>query len=101
VVEVEKQRLLRLRNPWGSDAWNGKWSDQDSATWGANSHLMELGVVPTMVDDGIFWMPLEEYVRYFSFTNICKFNEDDIHTYAFMNKEVPRESYFSFKVEKQ
>jgi len=54
-----------------------------------------------MVDDGIFWMPLEEYVRYFSFTNICKFNEDDIHTYAFMNKEVPRESYFSFKVEKQ
>ena len=92
---------MKLRNPWGSAAWNGKWSDQDQATWSANSHLMELGVVPTMMDDGIFWMALEEYVRYFSFSNICKFNSDDVHSYAFMNKEVSRESYFSLKIEKE
>ena len=101
VVEHNNLKLLKLRNPWGSDAWNGKWSDQDQATWNSNSDLLDLGVCPTMVDDGIFWMSLEDYVRYFSFSNICHYNDDDKHSYAFMNKQVAKESYFNFKVEQK
>ena len=101
VVQLNNLRLLKVRNPWGSESWSGKWSDEDQTTWNSNANLFDLGVCPTMVNDGIFWMSLEDFVRYFSFTNICKYNDDDKHSHAFMNKQVAKESYFSFKVDQK
>jgi hypothetical protein len=33
-VEIDGQRLLLLRNPWGKDEWTGPWSD-GSSQWTA------------------------------------------------------------------
>ena len=35
VVEVEGNRLLRIRNPWGRESYIGDWNDHDSRNWNA------------------------------------------------------------------
>ena len=31
--EVDGERLLRIRNPWGSETYKGPWSDDDTSNW--------------------------------------------------------------------
>ena len=63
VQEVQGVRLVKLHNPHGDGGkeWNGKWSDNDSS-W---TPSMKAAVGMTDVDDGIFYMQLEEYLQYF------------------------------------
>jgi len=61
VQEVEGVRLVKLHNPHGGNEWNGKWSDDDSS-W---TPSMKAAVGMTEVEDGIFYMQLEEYLQYF------------------------------------
>lgn len=91
-------RLLLLRNPWGKNdgTWNGKWSDMDEISW---KH--DVGVKPTMEDDGFAWIELHDYMKNFSFTNICQYNEDDISSYTYMSPENhDKISYFHVVVDK-
>jgi hypothetical protein len=57
-----------LRNPWGEHEWNGAWSDSDDYNW--TPELREkYGCVEG--DDGVFFMCIEDYVRFFNLTCIC------------------------------
>ena len=49
------------------------------------------GAVPNepALQYGEFKMFFEDYITNFNFTNICKYNDDDCHSYAFKNKPVP------------
>lgn len=54
-------RLLRIRNPWGTGLkWSGPFSD-DSPLWNARVRRE----VSYQKMEGVFWMPLEELIRYF------------------------------------
>jgi hypothetical protein len=75
VVSLEKfndskgveSRLVKLRNPWGKTEWNGRWSD-DSEEWTPEiKHLLKF----ENVDNGIFWMPIEDFWKYFSNADIA------------------------------
>jgi len=60
-------RLVKLRNPWAHKEWSGDWSDS-SDKW--TDELREkLGVKEE--DDGIFFMPYEDYLECYRATNIC------------------------------
>ena len=48
-----------VKNPWGRTEWNGPWSD-GSKEWTAEA-LKELQF--TFGDDGIFWIPYEDFLR--------------------------------------
>ena len=50
--------------------------------------------------NGEFRMLLEDFLASFNFTNICKYNDDDHHSYAFKNKPVPQMSFFEFELDK-
>lgn len=60
--------IVQLRNPWGKFEWNGEFSD-DSKSWIENTKR-ELKVVKS--DDGVFWMPFEEFVKHFEGIGILK-----------------------------
>ena len=54
-VEKKGHRLLKLRNPWGSDEWKGPWSD-GSEQW-TPEWMHELN--HRFGDDGMFWISYE------------------------------------------
>ena len=61
-------RLVNIRNPWGSFEWNGDWSD-NSPLW---TPEMVQAIRPVLDDnDGTFWMSFEDFLKYFSGVNIC------------------------------
>jgi len=91
----ETIRLLKLRNPWGQGEWNGAWCDS-SSLW-TNELRAQVGI--TQCEDGIFCMTLQDYLKNFSNTNICKYSDDSQAYYAFKNQPVPPLNFFEFEIE--
>lgn len=69
-VNGRNERLIRLRNPWGSGEWKGAWSDS-SKKWASVSEekRQELGLV--IKEDGEFWISEEDFVKYFQMIDFC------------------------------
>eukprot|EP00434_Breviolum_minutum_P039835 symbB.v1.2.035380.t1/scaffold4749.1/size37708/2 len=76
-VEVEGQRLLFLRNPWGNDKrWNGRWCDGDEA-WDRFPGLRKR-LRPRFRSDGAFWMAWVDFQASFDFVFVCCLLEFDL-----------------------
>lgn len=60
--EVQGNKLLRLRNPWGKEEWNGAWSD-DSKEWTDEllNHFNYSGE-----NDGTFFMEFSDWCNEFN-----------------------------------
>lgn len=69
--QVDGQRLVKLRNPWGSLVWNGKYSDWDNKL---HNHTEKK-------EKGIFWILFEDLARYFEQIIVGKV-QLDWHQYA-------------------
>jgi hypothetical protein len=71
VYERENLRLVKLRNPWGQFEWKGDFSDK-SSKWQQYPGLKE-EVQFKNHDDGIFYMTFEDFLQYYPYTFICKY----------------------------
>ncbi|VDM98268.1 unnamed protein product [Thelazia callipaeda] len=68
VKEYKNQRLVRLRNPWGSFTWNGSWCD----TWqGWDSYSRRI-LLPNGPESGAFWMPYSDFIKRFDSVEVAK-----------------------------
>jgi hypothetical protein len=67
VREVEKHRLLQMRNPWGKGEWTGRWSDH-SAEWTPRYRKL-LGWEAK--DDGKFWISFEDFCANYRTIYMC------------------------------
>ncbi|XP_076118272.1 calpain-15-like [Mytilus galloprovincialis] len=65
------ERLLKIRNPWGSESWNGNWSD-NSPKWLKVKPEIKKKLKPDGNSHGIFWIEFNEYRKHFGSVNICK-----------------------------
>lgn len=65
-------RVVKLRNPWGQGEWQGEWSDQDEK-W--TEDLKEALGFTGNCEDGIFFMPWEEFLTYYSDVQICYYHD--------------------------
>ena len=61
--------LVKLRNPWGSREWNGRWSDTDSIWDSIDPH--EKSIYRDNAEDGIFWMEFKDFLTEFESMTIC------------------------------
>ena len=68
-------QLIQLRNPWGQFEWKGDWSDS-SDLWTSD---LKAKAGWTEADDGTFFMCLDDYLRYYGNTSICKVHDDYVN----------------------
>eukprot|EP00455_Lapot_gusevi_P015017 TRINITY_DN17575_c0_g1_i1.p1 TRINITY_DN17575_c0_g1~~TRINITY_DN17575_c0_g1_i1.p1 ORF type:complete len:330 (-),score=56.75 TRINITY_DN17575_c0_g1_i1:53-1042(-) len=71
VQEVDGNKLVKLRNPWGNFEWKGAWSDGD-AKW---TERIKNKLHYVNADDGVFWMDFVDFTTNFEDIYICKFFE--------------------------
>eukprot|EP00347_Sterkiella_histriomuscorum_P011682 403371513 len=85
VYEVEGNKLIQLRNPWGDRTeWKGAWSDQ-SKEWTDRrkriiyDRMQQRGVQKAEVGeiDGIFWMNLNDFFSNFEQLFLCRFFSEE------------------------
>ncbi|XP_050417357.2 calpain-15 [Patella vulgata] len=75
VQDVEGNKLVRLRNPWGRFSWKGDWSDQ-SDKWQFVSQTVRDNLMVHGEMDGVFWMSLSDLLIYFDSIDVCKIRPD-------------------------
>ena len=62
-AEFRGKRFLKIRNPWGTSEWTGRWSD-GSKEW-TKEWLDALGPLEhTFGDDGVFVMEYGDFLNY-------------------------------------
>jgi len=72
VQDIDGNRLVRLRNPWGHFSWTGDWSDS-SILW---TKELKDKLMPHGSDDGLFWMSFPDVITYFDSIDVCKVRPD-------------------------
>lgn len=101
-VEMDGQRLLLLKNPWGKGEWKGPWSD-GSREWTAE-WLTKLD--HRFGDDGNFWISYDDLLRkYQAFDRTRLFGPDWKVTSIWATVSVPwtldyHDTYFAFELAK-
>ena len=72
---LNKERVLELRNPWGSGKeWNGRWGDNDRRNWTGALRRRHHPNGPR--NDGRFFMPYEDFLEYFRQLYTCYYEDD-------------------------
>jgi len=74
IIKIKKHNeliLLQLQNKWGGYEWKGDYSD-NSEKW---TDELKLVYDMKICDEGIFFIKIEDYLKYFPKTYILKFNE--------------------------
>ncbi|KAB5539459.1 calpain family cysteine protease [Coniochaeta sp. 2T2.1] len=85
-VEVDGERLVLLKNPWGKGEWNGPWSD-GSKEW-TPEWLKKLN--HRFGDDGAFWISYDDLLRkYQAFDRTRLFGPDWKVTSVWTTLSVP------------
>lgn len=69
-AEHDGQKLYKIRNPWGTETYSGSWSDSN-----LTSEQIE-ALEHSMDNDGIFYMPLEEFHATYDNVGINYYRDD-------------------------
>ena len=78
-----REKVVRLRNPWGNGEWNGDWSDS-SSKWNS---AQKLKVSHIKKDDGDFYMGFNDFIKYYVTMGIAKIYPDYETTVIKIKKE--------------
>lgn len=75
---VVLHQLIKMRNPWGKERYDGPWNDKDER-WTDEFKKQAKMVV---ANDGIFYMTLDDFKKAFTVYNIAhyqKWHTSDVH----------------------
>lgn len=92
-IKGDKTQLLKIKNPWGTNEWEGDWSDK-SKKW--TEEIKELLNFEDK-EDGIFWISLNDFLKFYTSTHIL--NEGDGYFYEIVKSPFNKGQEFNlFKV---
>ena len=74
-VRRANHRILKIRNPWESFSWKGKWSDS-SSSWTTD---LKRNLQYSKELDGTFFMSFKDYLGHFRRTFVCDVNVGYVH----------------------
>ncbi|OBT79564.1 hypothetical protein VF21_01271 [Pseudogymnoascus sp. 05NY08] len=85
-VEMDDQRLLLLKNPWGKGEWTGPWSD-GSKEW-TPEWMVKLD--HRFGDDGAFWISYDDFLKkYQTFDRTRLFTDEWKVTHQWTSLTIP------------
>lgn len=61
-----------MRNPWGSEEYDGPWSDKDTERW---TPELKAQLGHTHADDGIFMVPIDIFRKAFRSYDITMYKD--------------------------
>ncbi|XP_076838129.1 calpain-9 [Brachyhypopomus gauderio] len=70
--------LVRVRNPWGKEEWQGPWSDTNGPEWRTVSREEQRRLERVAVDDGEFWMSLSDFRQNFEMMEVCHLSNETL-----------------------
>ena len=82
-TEKKNEKLVKLKNPWRSNEFNGEWSNF-SKKW--TPELKKQCDFQEDIDDGIFYMSFDDFIKYFSLLDIAKLEKGYCSTYCKISK---------------
>ena len=71
-------RIVKVRNPWSSEIYNGKANDNDSQFWNAK---LRKELNHYSADDGLFWITIEEFYKSMLYVIISYYHKGWYHNY--------------------
>ena len=89
------EKIVLIRNPWGSKEWDGAWSD-NSSDWTPElmSEVADTKYDFTQSDDGMFWMSYDDMIERYESISVCMCRTPGIHPNPW--KELRKKSYFMY-----
>jgi hypothetical protein len=73
---MEPVKLVKLRNPWGIKAWEAEGWSTASKKW-TEQLINDMACTNGgIIDRGLFFVTLQEYVQHFFATQICYNTKD-------------------------
>ncbi|KAK1469448.1 calpain family cysteine protease [Colletotrichum melonis] len=102
-VEMDGQRLVLLKNPWGKGEWKGAWTGDGSKEW-TPEWLQKLK--HTFGDDGAFWISYHDLLKKYNIFDVTRlFGPEWKVTSIWTTLSVPwtldyHETYFAFTISK-
>lgn len=96
VAEYKGTKLVKIRNPWGSERYHGTWSDKDTKNWTedakkALNHQANMG-------DGVFFMSISDYKSLFYNTIVGFYGGHISHASAKWDRKTDIKKAILFKI---
>lgn len=74
-AENDSIQLLKLRNPWANQEWQGDWSDK-SNLWSKHPAIAaQCKFDMTVLDEGVFWISVPDFQKNFPLVKLCSIPE--------------------------
>ena len=83
-------KLLKIRNPWGTNEWLGDWSDH-STKW--NDEYRKI-LNHEAAEDGTFWINYEDFLNYYTCTHVCRIHDN----YNYTSEKYPFDTNEAFNI---
>ena len=87
-------KVLKIRNPWGKGEWKHEWSDSDPRITKELRKKLDM----EKEDDGVFLLPLEEFLKYFASYQLCHYNDDFMYSAQKYQSDYKNPSVLEFEI---